>query len=66
MNREPWVILNPPVWVPAKAVTNSPSLVVMDAQKLERTCLNCGHEMSERKCDLVCSCGFFVSSEDWL
>jgi len=29
------------------------------------TCANCGAAMDERKCKLVCRCGYFLSCSDY-
>jgi hypothetical protein len=29
------------------------------------TCANCGAPMDERKCKLVCTCGYFLSCSDY-
>lgn len=29
------------------------------------TCANCGTRMDERKCKLVCRCGYFLSCSDY-
>jgi hypothetical protein len=29
------------------------------------TCANCGNEMDERKCKLICRCGYFLSCSDY-
>lgn len=29
------------------------------------TCANCGAEMDERKCKLICRCGYFLSCSDY-
>jgi hypothetical protein len=29
------------------------------------TCANCGARMDERKCKLICSCGYFASCSDY-
>lgn len=29
------------------------------------TCANCGARMIERKCKLICSCGYFLSCSDY-
>jgi hypothetical protein len=29
------------------------------------TCANCGARMDERKCKLVCRCGYFLSCSDY-
>jgi hypothetical protein len=36
-----------------------------DAEELIRTCANCGAEMDERKCKLICRCGYFLSCSDY-
>jgi len=41
---------------PATAV--DPGLVVL-------TCANCGAPMDERKCKLICRCGYFLSCSDY-
>jgi hypothetical protein len=41
---------------PAGAV--DPGLVIM-------TCANCGAAMDERKCKLICRCGYFLSCSDY-
>jgi hypothetical protein len=35
-----------------------PGLVVL-------TCANCGAHMDERKCKLICECGYFLSCSDY-
>ena len=29
------------------------------------TCANCGAQMDERKCKLICPCGYFLSCSDY-
>ena len=29
------------------------------------TCANCGARMDERKCKLICPCGYFLSCSDY-
>jgi len=37
-----------------------------DPSRLMRTCANCGSEMEERKCKLICrGCGYFLSCSDY-
>jgi hypothetical protein len=43
---------------PEDAAVEDPGLVV-------RTCANCGAEMDERKCKLICRCGYFLSCSDY-
>jgi hypothetical protein len=35
-----------------------PGIVIM-------TCANCGAPMDERKCKLICRCGYFLSCSDY-
>jgi hypothetical protein len=37
---------------------SDPGLVVL-------TCANCGAPMDERKCKLICRCGYFLSCSDY-
>ena len=36
-----------------------------DPGLLMLTCANCGATMDERKCKLICRCGFFLSCSDY-
>lgn len=29
------------------------------------TCANCGEKMEERKCKLICKCGYYASCSDY-
>jgi hypothetical protein len=40
-------------------------LVDDDPASLILTCANCGAAMDERKCKLICSCGYFLSCSDY-
>jgi hypothetical protein len=40
------------------ASSEDPAAVVM-------TCANCGAAMDERKCKLICRCGYFMSCSDY-
>ena len=42
----------------AMAVDPDPALVML-------TCANCGARMDERKCKLICRCGYFLSCSDY-
>jgi hypothetical protein len=38
-----------------------------DPAAVMRTCANCGAEMKERKCKLICrGCGYFMSCADYV
>ena len=36
-----------------------------DPVALILTCANCGAQMDERKCKLICRCGYFLSCSDY-
>lgn len=36
-----------------------------DPGALMLTCANCGSAMDERKCKLICRCGYFLSCSDY-
>ena len=36
-----------------------------DRGLLMLTCANCGATMDERKCKLICRCGYFLSCSDY-
>ena len=54
---QPFIVLDddPPG---APAVEPDPAAIVL-------TCANCGSPMDERKCKLICSCGYFASCSDY-
>jgi hypothetical protein len=37
----------------------------MDPGVVVLTCANCGAQMDERKCKLICACGYFLSCSDY-
>jgi hypothetical protein len=37
----------------------------VDPGALVLTCANCGAAMDERKCKLICRCGYFLSCSDY-
>lgn len=37
----------------------------VDPAALMLTCANCGAAMDERKCKLICRCGYFLSCSDY-
>ena len=43
---------------PVAQVEEDPGVVVL-------TCANCGAAMDERKCKLICRCGYFLSCSDY-
>ena len=42
----------------AAGAADDPAAVIL-------TCANCGAAMDERKCKLICSCGYFLSCSDY-
>ncbi len=36
-----------------------------DRALIMQTCANCGARMIERKCKLICRCGYFLSCSDY-
>jgi exosome complex RNA-binding protein Csl4 len=43
----------------------SPSPADEDPGVVVLTCANCGAAMDERKCKLICRCGYFLSCSDY-
>jgi hypothetical protein len=37
----------------------------VDPETVILTCANCGAQMDERKCKLICRCGYFLSCSDY-
>ena len=37
----------------------------VDPGTIVLTCANCGATMDERKCKLICRCGYFLSCSDY-
>ena len=37
----------------------------LDPAAVLLTCANCGARMDERKCKLICRCGYFLSCSDY-
>ena len=63
---------------PAKSTPATPEAIVMvdeltpidavadtDPCVVVLTCANCGARMDERKCKLICQCGYFLSCSDY-
>ena len=52
---------------PIRLIADGPSTDVEpeDPGDLVRTCANCGARMDERKCKLICRCGYFLSCSDY-
>lgn len=41
------------------------SAAEVDPATVILTCANCGSTMDERKCKLICRCGYFLSCSDY-
>jgi hypothetical protein len=41
------------------------TVVDYDKATVMLTCANCGAQMIERKCKLICPCGYFLSCSDY-
>ena len=66
----------PRIDVASAAVSASPALSLpivfldddspsIDPGVVVLTCANCGAQMDERKCKLICRCGYFLSCSDY-
>jgi hypothetical protein len=44
---------------------DAPATAEPDPAAIVLTCANCGSRMDERKCKLICSCGYFASCSDY-
>jgi hypothetical protein len=44
---------------------DAPETVDDDPAAVLLTCANCGARMDERKCKLICRCGYFLSCSDY-
>ena len=49
----------------ADTVTARATAAETDPGLLMLTCANCGATMDERKCKLICRCGYFLSCSDY-
>jgi hypothetical protein len=61
----PLIILDdepPPATPPFGLAGDAPAI---DPAAVILTCANCGAAMDERKCKLICSCGYFLSCSDY-
>jgi hypothetical protein len=52
-----------PVFSPIQLVDDDP--VGVDPGLVIMTCANCGAQLDERKCKLICRCGYFLSCSDY-
>ena len=61
----PLVLLDdePPLAAPSTGLAGDARDI--DPAAVILTCANCGAAMDERKCKLICSCGYFLSCSDY-
>lgn len=50
---------------PARPQTPAPTSTSPSPELVVRTCPNCGKPLEERKCKLICSCGYYMSCADY-
>jgi len=49
----------------APATTSAAPADPVDPGLVMTSCANCGAQMVDRKCKLICSCGYFLSCSDY-
>ena len=55
-----------PIGTPLRLIElETPDVEPEDPGDLMLTCANCGARMDERKCKLICRCGYFLSCSDY-
>ena len=50
---------------PLSPVGTSPAVQQPDPELVMTSCANCGARMLDRKCKLICACGYFLSCSDY-
>ncbi len=63
----PAIVPGPIVAGPILMAPEPPGLATagIDPGVVVLTCANCGARMDERKCKLICECGYFLSCSDY-
>jgi hypothetical protein len=61
----PTLVMLPEPQAGAPAVVELGADPGLDPGVVVLTCANCGAQMDERKCKLICSCGYFLSCSDY-
>ena len=54
-----------PTLVVIDGVDDAVDAASVDPGTVILTCANCGAQMDERKCKLICRCGYFLSCSDY-
>ena len=64
---EPLATAEPPLsrFIDGDASESAVAGIEPNPADLVLTCANCGARMDERKCKLVCRCGYFASCSDY-
>ena len=66
---EPSAMPSAPTWRPVEPIqileSTDDVAADPDPATVILTCANCGARMDERKCKLICSCGYFASCSDY-
>ena len=57
-HRSPLLIIDDDDLSPPPVHETDPAVLIL-------TCANCGAPMDERKCKLICRCGYFLSCSDY-
>jgi hypothetical protein len=55
----------PPAPIAIAIVDDDTPVTIEDPGAVMTTCANCGARMIERKCKLICACGYFLSCSDY-
>ncbi|MGO9831019.1 MAG: hypothetical protein ACLPJH_12850 [Myxococcaceae bacterium] len=55
----------PPPRQPSVPAPPSAPTPLASVEQLVRTCPNCGTALQERKCKLLCRCGYYASCSDF-
>lgn len=59
------LVADRPLRLPAAPAVVAEDVEPDDPGELMLTCTNCGARMDERKCKLICRCGYFLSCSDY-
>jgi hypothetical protein len=51
--------------IPVAASTPAPAPAESDPGLVMTCCANCGKQMIDRKCKMICECGYFLSCSDY-
>lgn len=62
---EPVPVPRNPILILAESADDLAERAEVDPGVVMLTCANCGAAMDERKCKLICRCGYFLSCSDY-